>query len=464
MAEKVTLQSLIEIFCKENQLGKDLGESLVKTFFDVIVEGLQRDKIVKIKGLGTFKIIEIEPRESVNVNTGERFQIAGHNKVSFVPDGAIKDLINQPFASFETILLNDKVKFDDKQEDISDFNGVIETVSDTKDIESDDSIHPVSSIAELDLISNEQEKLNNMETDETKPNISNDDIIEQPKEDVLKETSVEDSKSEITDEPIASDDKSTNEPILEQEPSVEEPKELKSDVDKIIASELGNAPKPIVIDNLNDRPKRKKGKHRDEYFSPKVAMGILSTLIILAFCYVIYWFFAPETPVKPVVDSTSSFAKSPDSLLDHVPNQKNDTLTMADKALMLSQSSDLDAMDDSSKENLVKMVQADQKLSETQKASTKTVSAKPANHQSSDSKASSDKAVESKEKAKGSKIQITGLKTIHVMAKGENLYTIAKTYLGSKDKIKYLLQYNHFKNPNLVTIGTKIRIPILSEQ
>lgn len=462
MAEKVTLQSLIEIFCKENQLGKDLGETLVKTFFDVIVEGLQRDKIVKIKGLGTFKVIEIEPRESVNVNTGERFQIAGHNKVSFVPDSAIKDLINQPFASFETILLNDNVEFDDKQQNISDSNGEIETVSDTNASESDESIKQMSSVAELDLISKEQEKLNNMETDETKENISKDDHIEQLNEEVLEKTSVEDSKVETTEEPESTEDKDMPEPVVEQAQAVEKQEESKSDVDKIIASELGSAPKPVVIDNLNDIPKRKKkGKHREEYFSPKVAMGILSTIIILAFCYVIYWFIAPETPVKPTVDSSSNFAKSPDSLLDHVPDQKNDTLTMADKALMLSQSGDLDAMDDSSKQNLVKMVQADQKMSESQKASAKAVTAKSPNHQSAP-----DRTVDSKANAKvskGGKVQITGLKTVHVMAKGENLYTIAKAYLGSKDKVKYLIQYNNFKNPDLVTIGTKIRIPILSE-
>ena len=68
---------------------------------------LENEKTVKIKGLGTFKLVDVDSRESVNVNTGERFQIKGHTKVSFTPDTNLRDTINKPFAHFETVVLNE---------------------------------------------------------------------------------------------------------------------------------------------------------------------------------------------------------------------------------------------------------------------------------------------------------------------------------------------------------------------
>lgn len=75
---------------------------------------------MKVKGLGAFKLIDVESRESVNVNTGERFEIQGHTKVSFTPEPALKDLINKPFSHFETVVLNDNTVLEDTPVDDSD--------------------------------------------------------------------------------------------------------------------------------------------------------------------------------------------------------------------------------------------------------------------------------------------------------------------------------------------------------
>lgn len=78
-----------------------------KTFFDIIIEGLEKDGIVKINGLGTFKAVEVANRTSVNVNTGERFEIKGHKKLTFLPADRLKETINQPFAMFEPVEVDD---------------------------------------------------------------------------------------------------------------------------------------------------------------------------------------------------------------------------------------------------------------------------------------------------------------------------------------------------------------------
>ena len=89
----------------------------VNMMFDLIREALERDKTVKVKGLGTFKIIDVESRESVNVNTGERVLIEGHNKITFTPDALMKELVNKPFSQFETVVLNDGVDFKEANEE-----------------------------------------------------------------------------------------------------------------------------------------------------------------------------------------------------------------------------------------------------------------------------------------------------------------------------------------------------------
>lgn len=113
MNEKITLQDLINLFSEKQGISKKDAELFVRSLFDLIEEALAAEKYVKVKGLGTFKLTEVDSRESVNVNTGERIEIQGHTKVSFTPDTTMKDLINKPFAHFETVILNDGVELED---------------------------------------------------------------------------------------------------------------------------------------------------------------------------------------------------------------------------------------------------------------------------------------------------------------------------------------------------------------
>ena len=106
MNERLTIQDLIDLLAAKQGISKKDAEVFVKEFFLLIEQALEKDKNVKIKGLGTFKLIDVDSRESVNINTGERFQIKGHTKVSFSPDTSLRDTINKPFAHFETVVLN----------------------------------------------------------------------------------------------------------------------------------------------------------------------------------------------------------------------------------------------------------------------------------------------------------------------------------------------------------------------
>jgi len=566
MDEKVTLQYLIEIFSKENRIAKEWGDSFVKAFFDLIREGLEKDRIVKIKGLGTFKIIDIEPRESVNVNTGERFQIEGHNKVSFTPDASLKEVVNQPFADFETVILNEGVSFDNKQDfdmealeetnneaadnemtdsEIEDTEAVYTEVEDSEvegsepigdeakdnEIENTEATGNEVENSELEdskpisneIPNNETASDNNPEITETGTTAAADGISESmlsntiaeaesmikelqseqsvqenaeetkdSEEETLEEEKDENRKSDepteakhaaeepkesaVTEEPNTGnidgcEQEEREEPSISQsniEKSEAEPAATKTEetpgnsaVDEIIAHELMQAPpsKVLYSEKANEGPYKKKKKKKRVYISPSVAMGILTVLIIGAFGIIVYWMLAPEstgTEIKPLYNQSSSTGNN-----DAMANDSNnkDTLTLAEKALLLAQQDQATDSDDSNKIRTAMLLLNAERDKKKPIKSAKAETSTPQKVHKTPTKAS----VAKPEKGTTSKVIIKGLKTTHVMAKGENLYTIAKQYLGSKDKVKYLIKYNKFKNPDLVKIGTKVRIPALSE-
>lgn len=125
MNEKIGIQNLQAALIEKNGLSNKEAETFVKEFFQLIVEALENEKYVKIKGLGTFKLIDVDSRESVDVNTGERIEIKSHTKISFTPDNTLRDVINRPFAHFETVILNanallDNTSVENEEEDSQD--------------------------------------------------------------------------------------------------------------------------------------------------------------------------------------------------------------------------------------------------------------------------------------------------------------------------------------------------------
>ena len=110
---KLTIQEVAKILVEKNGLTQRDASRFASEFFAVILQHLQEDEPVKIKGLGTFKIINVEARESISVRTGERVVIDSHSKVTFIPDNTMKELVNKPFSQFETVVLNDGVDFPD---------------------------------------------------------------------------------------------------------------------------------------------------------------------------------------------------------------------------------------------------------------------------------------------------------------------------------------------------------------
>ena len=207
MNEKVNIQNLIELLVEKHRITPKEAEEFVKTFFAVIEEGLEQDKYVKIKGLGTFKLIGVESRGSIDVNTGERIEIQGHTKVSFTPDSALKELINRPFGHFETVILNENTVLEDTpiekagEDELEDVS-IGQNVADESDTISEIPSEPASPLIESVIVTEKvatEEDADEQQEEEgeistTEETLKNSQQKEDTDEGVLQQTDIKENK------------------------------------------------------------------------------------------------------------------------------------------------------------------------------------------------------------------------------------------------------------------------------
>ena len=113
MDNKILLSDLAEKLASQSNISKRKAESFLRTFFSLIEQNMLNDRFVKIKDFGTFKLVDVSDRESVNVATGERIQIEGHSKISFTAEGKLRDLVNRPFSHFSNIELEESTQIEE---------------------------------------------------------------------------------------------------------------------------------------------------------------------------------------------------------------------------------------------------------------------------------------------------------------------------------------------------------------
>ena len=156
---KNDLHDIAKMLASKYGISVNEAKTFTNTFIDLVNEGLQEDGLVKIKGFGTFKIVEVKDRESINVTTGERILIPGRSKVTFTPDSVMKELVNKPFSQFDTVVLNEGVDFSDidqQTEEITDTENteetVIEPVAEEPGVAAIETIVPIDPIVPIEAI------------------------------------------------------------------------------------------------------------------------------------------------------------------------------------------------------------------------------------------------------------------------------------------------------------------------
>lgn len=322
MNEKISLQDLVELLNTKHGMTKKKADALVRGMFDLIEEALTNDKYVKIKGLGTFKLTEVDSRESMNVNTGERIEIQGHTKISFTPDTTMKELINKPFSHFETVMLNEGVLLEDtpvvdeevKSEDVAD--EMAENVVDQPMVFPEDPVEAEK--VEEDLP--DKEEL--VETSVLQEPILEGQIAIEAKEEVpapIIESTFEDTVShEIVEEETPVEEKEVVVPVQKQ--VVEEKKVIEERIEKEQEIEV-----PVAV------PQQGKSTYR-------VLIGIIIVLLLIIL-FGFYWMFfraestsGSQVPQKPLQEETVV------NQVNEQPVVKEDTLqTMKDTVAIQSE-------------------------------------------------------------------------------------------------------------------------------
>lgn len=198
---KLTIQDIAKVLVEKSGLTQKEANKFATEMFSIIQQRLEEDELVKIKGFGTFKIINVEARESVSVRTGERVMIDSHAKVTFTPDTVMKELVNKPFSQFETVVLNDGVEFDDVAEDNE------EDVAPVEDV-----ISPVEELPVVEMAQVEEEP----QVVET-PQIEEEPQVEEEPQ-IEEEPQVEETPmvTLAEDEPVEEDPVADEEPVEEE--------------------------------------------------------------------------------------------------------------------------------------------------------------------------------------------------------------------------------------------------------
>lgn len=298
---KNSLTVLAQKLAEKTGISQQDAELFIRKMFDVVNEGLQADKQVKMKWLGTFKVTSVKDRESVDVNTGERIVIEGRDKISFTPDTILKEIINKPFAQFETVVVNDGVEFDeidrkfeaeeqlaenqqmDEAEEIPEPLDGSETSEETSEATGISEISDTSETSDTSEISDTSETSDVIDfLDESEaPSVSDKVVVigeSEPQYDaspeIITETIVEKSVKEMKDEPESTlEPKSTLEPTLEP---TSEPEQISvPDSEPVVESAC-----------VSDSETSEDSESYDTFESTKKGVVIPRYLVIVA-CFII---------------------------------------------------------------------------------------------------------------------------------------------------------------------------------
>ena len=486
MNERLTIQDLIDLLAAKHSMTKKDAEAFVKEFFLLIEQALENEKTVKIKGLGTFKLVDVDSRESVNVNTGERFQIKGHSKVSFTPDTNLRDTINKPFAHFETVVLNEGTVLEDTPMEESDEEEGAVSDTETEMIDSEiagnenvggdiqEEIQPeepviegrptaeevaVAEVPETDAnetgqtetetepVATEEPEVEELPEVETEPESVSEEAPEEESVEESSEAVLEPDFSPATEEPAEEQSEETI--IEEQKPETEttEAEEEKTVIaekaevtaEQIIAQELHKANMEPVTPQEQPEIEQPKATYPDKDSDKKEKSAIpylIATLIIvLLLCGgAILFIYYPDL-----------FSSSSDKNVVDMPEVTQPVQPEA-------QLSDTIAY----KDTVVEAVQPQPVVKKEPAAEPVKAESKPAQQQQPATSVYSDSA----------SYKITGTKTKYTIKEGETLTRVSLRFYGTKAMWPYIVKHNPkvIKNPDNVPYGTTIEIPELTKE
>lgn len=478
MNEKLTLQYLIEALTKRHQMDPKDADAFVKAFFELIRRALERDKYIKVKGLGTFKRIETDSRGSDEEESEERTGTQGRSRITFTPDVAMRDSINKPFAHFETVILNEHTHFEDMDEEGEEQLPEEEKTGEASDSlldtekqegvgtdESVDSGALAADTGEQDLpgeesVLKEEERLSDESIEQTSPD---DASLTEPETPVSEENHEENHLSDVqgTEEeklPVVDKEESQNADIPQIESSVEADDASQSETHEEPVSQEAEKKEvvPEVVpatehgsQSLSEIPLDSSDKKIQKEERSKLPWCMYATILLVGVLIGggIIWALL------------SGRRYIPEALLRELISEKK-----VNNAILLPKSTE-------KKETLdtlaaMETVQADSvgRQKPVHVTLPTVSSAAPVVNAPAPVKDEKPQAVKRETLADTMEYTITGTMDTYTLQNGESLVKVALKYYGNKKLWPYIVRHNRkvIKNPDNVPVGTVLQIPKLS--
>lgn len=418
MDNKLNLQDFAQLFAERSHMDNKLAAAFVKNVFEIVEEYIAKDKIVKIKGLGTFKLITVSDRESINVNTGERIVIAGHSKLSFTPDSALKDSVNRPFGDFISTEIKEGTSIADMERLPE------ETVS----------------LYEDETIVNETS--NNADTVAVSSESANDNTVD---------SSASTGSSEI------SENAETENPAMEENIAKVEQTE-KPEPTSYSTLHEENQSYPMSHEPIAEESCASCGRHRWLYAMLTLALMVASYFAGLYQVHTMFAFKA-ETTSEPANETEPAVTQTTDKAVPAVvaDSTSNDSVPATSETTAGTTSAT--SAESAEQKPAHGSLQSAEPTSSSASQNTQQI---PVSQSVTLSAAEIEQAIKNYPQVEGGEYWIVGdAGRIHYMEVGETLYRIAKKELGNRELVNYLIVFNNFKNPNLIHKGDPIRIPKL---
>ena len=452
MNDKITIQELVEFISGNQSTSKKEIEAFAKEFFKLIEDALQTERYVKIKGFGTFKLIEVDSRESINVNTGERFEIQGHNKITFTPDATLKEVVNKPFAHFESVVLNDGVFFEeepilDEETPVTEEEPIIEEeapIIEQPIIEEEPS--PIPLLQEEEVPSTD---VVGPDTEETAPIIEEPIIEEEPSRDAIHCVREEETPIIEEEEPIIEEEV----PVIEEEKTITEEETPKPT--GFIAESITNIENDL---ETNKRPESMIGNIKNTIVNDfkqdtqgmKYFFGIVIFIILLCIAAIVFLYhptlltdLMPQPKAEEETTTEEVIQEAPTAMPADTVAIFTDSIatsTVVDSIAPVAEV-EVPAAKETVQEAPVVKEPIQEKPVAKETPAAQTYSAKESYH-------------------------IVGTQSEHTIKRGETLRIISEKYFGTRELATYIIEHNkeNIPNPNNVSVGTKIKIPKLEKK
>lgn len=468
---KNSLNGLADKLAEKSGLSQIEAELFIRKMFDVCHQGLAADKIVKMRWLGTFKVTSVKERESVDVNTGERIVIEGRDKISFTPDNILKEIVNRPFAQFETVIVNDGVDFesiDKKYED---------SLEDEEQEESLEKPKPIIEVVEPtetplpDVVSEETTQAEAVSSSEptTSGVIDFLDVPENPSEDssvvVIGEDSTIEPQTSVSQEvPTEEIPSSVSDDIQADSREENSNAEIKAETDAEIGADVEIEAETDAEIEADDEVEIR----RRHFIIPKYVV-IIASFTLLLLIGGLGWFafnygqmaaqrdhlelqLAQYKTDKNVVAKPAN-VKSQEQLLQEKARQDSLRMAKANDAIKAAERADSLKSAAVDKEISVKNLKADEKSAELKKKSaTDKKQDKAAEH----AKVVSDK-YDSDPRVRTGAYRIVGVDQVVTVGEHQTMATLSKRYLGPGMEC-YIEALN---GTSIIKSGQKIKIPKL---